>query len=617
VSLLDPASPAEGDIDIHVRLGHEASLPCDLAVEYAVGESDFRPTTLDEDDEVTGLATTSAAGVEYELRWRSTVDLPGDTPDVRIRVTATDGERDSSPVVSSTFLLLNFLVTHPHAVLITEVSTADRNVPGRMRDDYVELLNTTTEDLALDGWKMLVAGSSGVRDEFPLDGVVLPAGGRLSLVEAGAEYAGGRPLERELPWGIEGYGSVAVVATYERGVDFARWGGSPEVPPAGLAWTDDPPLPVPQTLTVLNRADESADDDRASDFCMSRPSPDEASAGCLPRGTRGDLLVTELDSQGADDQFEVLNRSGEPVNTGGWVLLWDGDDLGSGEIPLAGCDLEDGARLGLRDNGIPGRIVGGVMELGVNVNIDGLVPVAVGVKDPYGEVVDFLAAGGSTVRWLDWGDGPPTPMPGPRTTLSRRPGDPDTDGPADFCLTEPNITDPPTACLEPLGTELRISEVQAGRPDWVELYNPGPEPVDLSRVYLSYSSPNYGGSVEDFPLSGTLEPGALAVVSERDLADVTGEILIDGNMAVATDGNASVALRDEWGFGIDFVMWGEPAGTPLWPDTWSGLGADPNPEDSDWKSIERQPHDAADTNTRDDWCWAEPTPGAPNAACDP
>jgi hypothetical protein len=55
---------------------------------------------------------------------------------------------------------------------------------------------------------------------------------------------------------------------------------------------------------------------------------------------------------------------------------------------------------------------------------------------------------------------------------------------------------------------------------------------------------------------------------------------------------------------------------PLWPDHWLGLGADKYPTDEDTKSIERQPYDAPDTDRREDWCWAAPSPGLANAACE-
>ncbi len=618
VSLLDPADPSEGNVELWLRVGHERSLPCDLTVEYRVGEGDWLPATLDDPAALAGVATAPWAGVELHLSWRSTTDLPGDQERVELRIGASDGELDAVPVVSAPFAVLNFFVTHPRAVLITEVSTAERNVPGSNRDAYVELRNVTTEDLTLDGWKLVATSASGAREEYALDGLALPTRGRRTVVESGAEYAGGWPLDRELPWNTEGYGAVALVASYDRAVDFVRWGGSAERPPAGTSWTDDTPLPVPQTLTALNRIDEAADTDQASDFCVAPPSPDETSSGCLPRLSRGAVLVTELSAAGSEDRVEVSNHSGAPVNLGGWVLLWDGDDLGSGEIPLASYDLPDGGRLALRDGGIAGRVRSGMMELGVNMSLDGLVPIAVGFRDPYGDVIDFLAAGGSTIRWTDWTETEPTPMPGPTTTLSRRPGDPDTDSAADFCLTEPNLGAAPAACLEPLGITLRISEIMPGRPDWFELYNPGPDPVDLSQVYLSYTAAFYGGSVEDYRLTGTLAAGERAVVIEweGDLPDVTDEIVLPNNVQLSSNSDGSVALRDVYGFGIDFVMWGEPAGTPLWPDHWLGLGADVYPTDEDNKSIERVAPDEPDTDRREDWCWAAPSPGRANAACE-
>jgi hypothetical protein len=464
---------------------------------------------------------------------------------------------------------------------------------------------------------MLTRGGEGW-STFDLEGLTLTAGGRAILAGPESDVEADVVIPEPPGWDLTKGGAVALVADHGRGVDFVRWGGCPATPPEDLQWTDDPPLPVPQTTTVLSRIDEETDTDRAGDFCVGRPTPGAPSPGCVMRSLPGEVLISEMNSQGSDDEIEVLNASGGSIDLGGWVLMWDGDDLGSGAIPLGSFALDDGARLVLRDNGVAGSVSSGIMRLGENVSIDGLIPIALAMRSPYGDIVDFVAAGGSTVRWMDWHGEEPTPMPGPETTLSRRPGDPDTDSGSDFCLTEPNMSSAPEACLEPLGVRLTISEVMPGRPDWVEIFNAGPDAVDLGSIYLGYTTPFAGSgsvySVEDFRLRGTLEAGAFAVVSEGDIAGIS-EILVDQNIWLGSDGDGSVALRDAYGFGIDFVLWGEAAGTALWPDTWSGLGADIYETDEDQISIERYRHGSPDTQTREDWCWAPPSPLSPNAPC--
>jgi hypothetical protein len=208
-------------------------------------------------------------------------------------------------------------------------------------------------------------------------------------------------------------------------------------------------------------------------------------------------------------------------------------------------------------------------------------------------------------------------MPGPSTRLSRRTGDPDTDSADDFCLAEPSLFETAGPCLEPIPSTLRISEVCTGRPDWVEIYNPGPDPVDLSNFMVSYTSPYYGGSVGDFELWGTLEPDEVVVMTERDLEALPDDIVIDdAHIQLAPEGAGSVAIRDIHGFGVDVVLWGEPPGGAPWPAIWTGVGQEVH-DAVDNISIERFPTDAPDTNTRDDWCWAYPSPGNPNASCEP
>ncbi len=618
ISLLDPADPSMDDVPIHVMLSTREPSSCDVDLELSVADGDWTTLTLVDPAEAAGLES-GPEGSEHDIVWRSTADIPGDVAEVRVRAVASCTDGDSLPVTSSPFDVTNFFVTNPHAVVITEISTAESgetSPPGEYRSDWVEILNTTSTDLSLDGWVILATTGGAVHDEFALDGITMEAGARIVLAEIDSPIEGAIILPDEIPWDTTASGAIAIIAEGGRGVDFVRWGGSSEIPPAGLSWTDDPPLPVPQTLTVLNRTDESSDTDRASDFCVAQPTPGWESVGCLRRTLPGEVLISELDSQGSNDQIEILNVSGDSVEIGGWVLLWDGDDLGSGSVALGGFGLEAGSRLVLRDNGTAGRVIGGtLMELGQNLNIDGLIPIAIALQNPYGDVIDFLAAGGSKIRWVDWTEDEPTPMPGPSTTLSRRPGEPDTNSAADFCLTTDNLGSAPTSCLEPIGAELVITEVMVGRPDWVENWNPGPGSVDLSRVFLSYSAPYYGGSVGDFLLSGTIAAGEFALIAERDVPGVTGEILTSDNMSLGSDGAGNVTLRDVYGFGIDFVMWGDPAGVPIWPDTWFGLGADVYPTDEDSICIQRHPHDAADTDSRDDWCWSTPTPLVANDLC--
>lgn len=619
-SILAPPDPTIGDIPLYVMLGSETSEPCDLSLEYRVGDTEYQLATITARE--TGAAIDALAsmplGEEHVVTWQSTSDVLGDALEVQLRVSAACGEAgETLDVETEPFSVLNFLANNPQALLITEISTAELNVPADHNGDYVELLNTTADTLDLDGWRLEVRAAGRAPSAHTLDGIVLESGERLVIAEHEARVPDAFELEEGLPWTVNTGGTVAIVATYERGVDFVRWGGAIAEPPVGVGWTDDPLLPLPQTLTVLARADETDDTDRASDFCIAAPSPGDAGEGCIVRAAPSELLITELDSQSRNDQVEILNTTADTVNLGGWSILWDGEVFGEGAIPLGGVDIGPGERIVLRDGGPTGVLDHGVLFLGANISIDGLVPVALALEDPHGEIIDFVAAGGSRVRWESWDENEPTPMPGPENTLSRRPGDPDTDSAADFCLTEPSPNAPASECLEPLGFELIITEIDTGRPDWVELYNPGSEPVDLRFVYLSYTSANRGGNTGDFRLYSTIDPGEIVVVIERPIETLPDAIELNDRegLDIAPEIDATVSLRDAYGFGIDFVVWGEPPGGPMWPTTWSGLGVDTHEAD-DEISLVRYPFDAVDTNSRDDWCWAEPSPGAPNAPCE-
>ena len=92
-------------------------------------------------------------------------------------------------------------------------------------------------------------------------------------------------------------------------------------------------------------------------------------------------------------------------------------------------------------------------------------------------------------------------------------------------------------------------------------------------------------------------------------------MLAGAHIQLAPEGAGSVAIRDVYGFGVDAVLWGEPPGGPPWPTAWTGVGVEVHDAVDDI-SIERYPTDAPDTDTRDDWCWAYPSPGNPNASCE-
>ncbi|MES2643672.1 MAG: CotH kinase family protein [Myxococcota bacterium] len=164
------------------------------------------------------------------------------------------------------------------------------------------------------------------------------------------------------------------------------------------------------------------------------------------------------------------------------------------------------------------------------------------------------------------------PSPKPATDDSADTGHGDT-GPVDTTDTEPPDDTAPddTAPVEP-GAIVRISEVMSDNsgaldaadgtsPDWIELYNPGPDPVDLAGWTLAD-----GGA--SGTLAGTLGGGAFVVVfasgdgaGEGELhvpfkIDAAGETITlarpDGSVADEVD---VPALPEDvsWGFAQDVV----------------------------------------------------------------
>ncbi|RMG19404.1 MAG: hypothetical protein D6729_05385 [Deltaproteobacteria bacterium] len=84
-----------------------------------------------------------------------------------------------------------------------------------------------------------------------------------------------------IPWdgGVTG-GSLTLFDAYGSGIDFVRWGGSTQVPPAGLGWTETSAAPSPPAGQTLGRSPDGTDSDDASDLCLQAPSLGQVNTAC-------------------------------------------------------------------------------------------------------------------------------------------------------------------------------------------------------------------------------------------------------------------------------------------------------------------------------------------------
>jgi len=134
-----------------------------------------------------------------------------------------------------------------------------------------------------------------------------------------------------------------------------------------------------------------------------------------------------------------------------------------------------------------------------------------------------------------------------------------------------------------------------GSPDWIELYNPGPDPVELDGWAIS-DDPD---DTDPHELSGTLLPGEFrvwAATGEAGEDHLPFALSADGEAVVLWDPSGSVADRLEFGAQHADISFGRPQvveATVLLDDGDSARMAggqptdwdDPDLDDSDWETV--------------------------------
>ncbi|MCX7625938.1 MAG: lamin tail domain-containing protein [Candidatus Sumerlaeaceae bacterium] len=166
----------------------------------------------------------------------------------------------------------------------------------------------------------------------------------------------------------------------------------------------------------------------------------------------------------------------------------------------------------------------------------------------------------------------------------------------------------------PVYPAVKINEVFNGSPDWVELYNPSSNPVNLSQWSLRWSDAN--GLTAYLGLSGlSLAGNGFAVVADGALTPSVGEFVVSSNLPYYPPRAASAALVDPYGIAVDYVRWygldlstfGDtaPAGTSF---TGWAVGFDSQVAN---RSLSRDAN-STDTDQDTDWTLNGPTPAGPN-----
>ena len=161
-----------------------------------------------------------------------------------------------------------------------------------------------------------------------------------------------------------------------------------------------------------------------------------------------------------------------------------------------------------------------------------------------------------------------------------------------------------------------VNEIFTGEPDYVELFNPNPIPVDISGWSLHswyHGTTPDSGSPYFFPFGSFIPALGFMVVQEMGQAHLPGtlpaSISTGSNFWWTGTREVEVALVDNLGLGVDYVhhIWngGQTAPNMPFPLSWTGVLT--SPEDATGRNSVTDTDDASDFTTS-----ATGTPGMPN-----
>jgi hypothetical protein len=617
-----PSGAVTGAATVTFDLFDMAGAPVAVTATWLAPSSAQQPASPGLGSNLLAAVDTTPEGVSLTFSWDSMTDFPGDLDAVEICLQGTSASGVGELACTPPFDLRN-AVPGADQVRLNEVLTGNA--------DQVELVNLGTVAVNVRGFQLAWTDDSGLAGALtvPVDYMLNPGALVVLRENTGAPGANVIDLGENISWSNATGGSAALLNQVGQGLDFVRWGGSNEPPPAPTAWSDTAGLPTPpDDTTSLSRV--GADDTNAdADFCLTLATAGADNGACLvlEAFAPGDLTITEI-SIASLDWVEVLNTSGGTVNVLGVRLLWS-SMLGSGVVVLPNLTLMPGGRLVVTDDaGTPGATVV------VGPENFAWAPFAGGgtatLADGYGTGVDFVRWGTTDTTappaGVAWSEAAGVlRSPANTTTLTRNPEDVDDDTTADFCVAAPTFDAPNGPCLpDASAATLLITEVGCGSPDWVEVTNTGAADVDLLGWQLVWGrGPGGMGAMGGLLSIGSyvLAPGERVVLADGDMG-LTNQIDFSG-MGFGTNigwGAPSLyvgaaLLVDPYLNGEDYLRWG--GSTALIPAdiTWSEPGGGVAAPASDTDVLNRD-EALGDNDVDTDWCvLTVGSPGVANPAC--
>ncbi len=354
-----------------------------------------------------------------------------------------------------------------YGILINEVNTGP--------EDFVELYNSTSHPVNLEGWQLSWTDTNGDSGSITIQNYTLAPGGYVQLIEtSGTDDENHLYLNSSISWYETRGGSAALIDNDGNGTDFVRFGGSTASPPAGTSWNEVSELPTPANSgESLSRDDSSRDTDSSEDWCIQIPTGDVekqpiqnnscfTSGGCDYGGCSYGVKINEIHT-GDTDAVELYNTGNVDVNINQWTLSWTDTDGSSGTFTLPSFNLGAGSYVLLIEGS--GTDDSTHIYLDGNILWDASVGGSCSLLTRDGRGMDFVRWGGSTeappsaTSWMET-----TTLSTPQSTesLARHLTGTDRNSSNDWCIQSP------TSAPNDPGQNNSCSSVEACPPQFTE-----------------------------------------------------------------------------------------------------------------------------------------------------
>jgi Lamin Tail Domain len=463
--------------------------------------------------------------------------------------------------------------------------------------EWVELYNSGSSAVDLSGW-WLEAGTSAsggysADDLFP-EGTTLAPGEWLLIGQAdvvGAELSLGVTLGND----TTNADALRLVDCNGLTADTVIWGGANTE-----GWLDDLGMvaaaiaPVPVEGASLERVEDGLDtEDLSLDFAVADYNSPGLSNAYIPDACAGssaikinEFMPNPEEPEGGDEAdyewVELYNSSGAAVDLSGWTLQAGTSNYSSDEPLPVGTTLGPGEWLLIGGAAVEGAIAPLGVSMGTGSSGDGL-----RLLDCNGLVADTVIYGADNEDgWADDSGAPasslaPAAVAGQSIERVVDGEDSDQSG-VDFALADfasPGFTNSyePPPCEGNAFIKINEVMINPSTPDadtgepaaeedhvWLELYNSGSSPVELSGWQLEWGTSGWSSSTPDGALDGAVVPaGGFLVLGGA--AVPSADVLLDADFGNATSSADAIRIVDCNGLPADTLIYGDPNS-----DAWVG-----------------------------------------------